>query len=176
MESTIFKEASGSVRGTIIQKMDFPKGKKVESKRICHAYILENEPLDHITVDLPKKMSIEQLREAARKLAMFADELEYSYSLPRGAMTYRQVIEQYENILGQNPGKGLIIGSDSIAFIHDGVLLTGRFADGVVNQLEMGEPDPRSWCHDEAHWPSDDSWQQTTGYIHDPKLVEYEIK
>lgn len=67
IDITIFDEPSGSVRGTVVASMTI-KGK---SKRIGHATLLVGEaPL--VSIEIPKKLSLDQLDELTDILRVFA--------------------------------------------------------------------------------------------------------
>lgn len=174
MKVEIFDKPSGNLRGFAIETMNFTKGKKVVEKRICHAFIYEDKPLDGVTVEAPKSMTLDEMREFAAKITAFAKEIEIQYAIPRGAMTYLQVIEGYERVLKANPGKALKLASGEYAVILDGTLLCASLdAAGVVDPTSIGEFDPRVWDRDAGQWADDESWEQTARVITHPTLVDY---
>lgn len=176
MEVTIFDKPSGDVRGFAIQTMMFPKGKSMVEKRICHANIFQDSPSDGVTIDAPKKMTPDQMREFAAKLISFADEVELQYAFPRGALNYDQVLEAYERILKANPGKALVLDTNVVAIIHDGSLLVAdMWKEGVLNIAEMYEFDPRTFSHAVGHWGRESSWEETAKAINQPELIDYTI-
>lgn len=175
MNVEIFTHPSGDLRGLATESMSFTKGKKVVSKRICHAYIYEDKPIDGVTVEAPKFMTTSEMREFAAKLIAFADEIEIQHAIPRGSMTYLQVIEGYERVLKENPGKALKLASGEYAIIHEGALLCASINDGVVGPTQIAEFDPRVWDRENGQWADDESWEQTARVITHPELVDYKF-
>lgn len=176
MEVTIFDKPSGDIRGFAIETMSFQKGKKLVEKRICHANIYQDSPLDGVSVEAPKSMTPDEMREFASKLVAFAKEVEIQYAIPRGAMTYNQVMDGYERVLKANPGKALMLASGAVAIIHDGVLLCAmREDDGLICLSDIAEFDPRVWDRKEGQWADDESWEQTARVITHPDLVDYKV-
>lgn len=176
MEVTIFDKPSGDIRGFAIETMNFQKGKKVVEKRICHANIYQDSPLDAITIDAPKSMTPDEMREFAKKLTAFAKEVEIQYAMPRGAFTYNEVMDGYERVLKANPGKALMLASGAVAIIHEGVLLCAMIGeDGIIDQSDIAEFDPRVWDRAEGQWADDESWEETARVITHPVLVDYKV-
>lgn len=176
MEVTIFDKPSGEIRGFAIETMMFPKGKSMVEKRICHANIFQNLPSDGVSIDAPKRMTPDQMREFAAKLVAFADEVEVQYAMPRSAMTYNEVMDGYERILKSNPGKALKLANGEVVIIHDGAVLGAPIdEDGSVNATDIYEFDPRLWDRKEGQWADDESWEQTARVITNPVLIDYKV-
>lgn len=177
MEVTIYDKPSGDQRGFAIETMTFKKGSKTVEKRICHAIIYQDKPLDGVTVEAPKSMTPDEMREFASKLVAFAKEIEIQYTIPRGAFTYNEVMDGYERVLKANPGKALMLANGAVAIIHDGVLLCAMIGeDGSIDQSDIAEFDPRVWDRAEGQWADDESWEETARVITHPVLVDCKIE
>lgn len=174
-EVHLFDKPSGDTRGVAIQLMDFQKGKKTVEKRICHASLSETQPLDYVSIDVPSKLSPAQMREVARNLLVFADEIEALYAAPRGAYTFNMAIEGYENALQENSSKAILLTEESVAILHDNNLWFGLISDGIVNLSSLTEPDPRGWDRKGGHWQTHYTVEETLKSIKEPTLVDYEL-
>lgn len=182
MEFTIFEKPSGNIRGFGVQMMTFPKGKSgTEEKRICHSHVFEDQPLDYISVDVPKRLSPDQAREVAAKLIEFANGIEAQYALPRGATTCQQVLKHYQEILQENPGKALFLknaeSAKFVAIIHDECLMTALLGqDGAIKDKNIGgEFDTMAWNADRGHWVWDANHMETMSMIHSPTMLDYTV-
>lgn len=72
-EVTIFSTPqSGGLYGVAIETM-LVKGK---SKRIAHADLINTGPLPHVTLSIPSKLSVEEVKELNSLLTAFIEEIE----------------------------------------------------------------------------------------------------
>lgn len=65
-------EPSGNVRGTAIMLETF-NGK---TKRIAHAYLPTGGKVDTVSLELPRKLTVAELRSVAAYMLAFADAVE----------------------------------------------------------------------------------------------------
>lgn len=183
MEVTIFPEPSGNIRGFAIEMMELQKGKKTVEKRILHANIYQNDPLDYISVELPTRMSPDEVREAAAKMIAFANEVERQYDHHQTEMkapiTFRRIQEAYISLLTANPGKALRIDDSSdntVVFMHNGNLVSGYMnASGNLYNNECYEFDRNAWNSEAGCWDCDSTHEVTIKFVNEPRFVDYTL-
>jgi hypothetical protein len=176
MEVTVFKAPSGNIRGYAIEMMELKRGKKTAEKRILHAHIFQNDPLDFITVELPTRMSPDELRAAAAKMIDFANEVEHQYDLRDAPITYQGILDAYMVLLKANPGKALRIcetSDNAVAFISDGDVLNGYLHDGYISLRNANDFDESAWITKDGRWDADESHAVTIKFVNEPQLVDY---
>jgi hypothetical protein len=179
MEVTIFPKPSGNIRGFANEMMDISKGKKTVEKRILHANIYQNDPLDYISVDLPTRMSPDEVRAAAAKMIAFANEVEIQYAQLHAPITYTGILDAYQNLLKDNPGKALRIcetSDNTVAFMADGGVVQGHLVDnGDVYYSSASDFDQSAWITTEGRWEADESHAVTIKFVNEPQLVDYKL-
>jgi hypothetical protein len=177
MEVTVFKTPSGNIRGYAIEMMELKKGKKTAEKRILHAHIFQSDPLDFITVELPTRMSPDELRAAAAKMIDFANEVEHQYDLRDAPITYQGILDAYTVLLRANPGKALRIcetSDNAMAFLVDGSVVNGYLQfDGSLSVKDANDFDESAWITKDGRWDSDESHAVTMKFVNEPQFVDY---
>lgn len=179
MPVEIFDEPSGRFRGFMTEFMDVKKGKQTVEKRILHAYIYQDDPLDHIDVTLSARMSPDEVRAAASKMIAFANEVEIQYAQRHAPITYTGILDAYKNLLKDNPGKALRIcetSDNTVAFMADGGVIQGHLVDdGSVYYSSASDFDQSAWITTEGRWEADDSHAVTIKFVNEPQLVDYKL-
>jgi hypothetical protein len=179
LQVEIFDTPSGSIRGFMTDFLDVKKGKKTVEKRVLHAHIYQDEPLDCIHVSLPTRMSPDEVRAAASKMIAFANEVEVQYACRHAPITYRGILDAYERILKANPSKALRICETSdkaVAFMADGGVIQGYLHEnGSVYYNTAIDFDKSAWITEEGRWDSDESHAVTMKFVNEPQLVDYKL-
>ena len=89
-------------------------------------------------------------------------------------MTFQELMNEYRRILEANPGKALLIGSDTAAVLMDGHLFGCHCS--AVNGLSIGEAfdfDASAWDDEAGCWDCDDTGGiETLDAINNPVLVD----